>query len=452
MNIRRISNLQTRLSFPNFDGYYRQYLSCFKSSELGLIYQALPFDELVKAFGLKNNRKGPTSIFSPQGKVALMFLKNYSGCSDKRLIEQFNGNIYYQIFCDTILEPGESISNFKIVSQIRCELAQHLDIDSLEKILIKNWKPYMSNLNSITFDATCYESSIKYPTDAKLLLDSVMWTYRQIQNQSKRHKLRMPRTKYNKWVGRAISYSKMKKKRKKKRRSLLRGLLRLLDKLVRIEDKLEFSYGQYTQKPKYQRRRATIRKILEQQSAKFYKGIRPKQAVVSIDKPYIRPIVRGKENKSVEFGAKLHKLQIDGISFIEHISFEAFHEGNRLQQTIWKAQKLTGKRVKILGADAIYATNANRKYVTSKNIQTDFKPKGRSGKYRAHKNQLAKMITKERASRLEGSFGTDKSYFLLNKIKARTKESEILWIFIGIHASNALKIGRRMSHSIAKAA
>ena len=105
-----------------------------------------------------------------------------------------------------------------------------------------------------------------------------------------------------------------------------------------------------------------------------------------------------------------------------------------------------------MGADAIYATNANRKYVTSKNIQTDFKPKGRSGKYRAHKNQLAKMITKERASRLEGSFGTDKSYFLLNKIKARTKESEILWIFIGIHASNALKIGRRMSHSIAKAA
>lgn len=54
--------------------------------------------------------------------------------------------------------------------------------------------------------------------------------------------------------------------------------------------------------------------------------------------------------------------------------------------------------------------------------------------------QYSKMITKERASRLEGSFGTDKSYFLLNKIKARTKESEILWIFIGIHTSNALKM------------
>ena len=30
--------------------------------------------------------------------------------------------------------------------------------------------------------------------------------------------------------------------------------------------------------------------------------------------PYIRPIVRGKEIKSVEFGAKVNNIQIDGIS------------------------------------------------------------------------------------------------------------------------------------------
>ena len=62
------------------------------------------------------------------------------------------------------------------------------------------------------------------------------------------------------------------------------------------------------------------------------------------------------------------------------------------------------------------------------------------------------MITKERASRLEGSFGTDKAYFLLNKIKARTKKTEILWIFIGIHTSNALNIGHRMVDIKLKAA
>jgi len=45
------------------------------------------------------------------------------------------------------------------------------------------------------------------------------------------------------------------------------------------------------------------------------------------------------------------------------------------------------------------------------------------GKYKEHKNQHSKMITKERVSRLEGSFGTDQAYFLLNKIKARNKET-----------------------------
>lgn len=452
MKIRRISDFQSRIIFPNFDNHYQKYLSSFQCSELGLIYESIPWQELVSAFGLKENKKGPDGIFSPRGKIALMFLKNYSGCSDKKLIEQFNGNIYYQIFCDVLLEPGDFLKNFKIVSQIRCELASHLDIDKSQKVLMECWKPYMSNLNSITCDATCYESSIKYPTDVKLLLDSVRWTYSQIQRLSKRHKLRMPRTKYNKWVRKSISYSKMKQKRKKKRRPLLRGLLRLLKKLAAIQDNLEYNYGTYSTKAQYQRRRNTIRKILNQQSDKFYKGIRPRQAIVSIDKPYIRPIVRGKENKCVEFGAKLHKLQIDGISFIEHISFDAYHEGNRLQQTIWKAQKLTGKRVKILGADAIYATNKNRKYVTTKRIQTDFKPKGRPSKHKVHKNQMAAMITKERASRLEGSFGTDKAYFLLNKIKARTKQTEILWIFIGIHTSNALNIGRRMTSIRAQAA
>lgn len=203
---------------------------------------------------------------------------------------------------------------------------------------------------------------------------------------------------------------------------------------------------------RYKRRQETIRKVLEQQGGKFYKGERPKNAIVSIDKPYIRPIVRGKETKSVEFGAKLHKLQIDGISFIEHISYDAFNEGVRLEKTIRRAQDLTHCQVKIIGADSIYATNSNRNYVSRAGIKTDFKPKGRAGKHRKHKEQLAQMITKERASRLEGSFGTDKNYYLLNKIKARTKPTETFWIFIGIHTSNALKIGKRMCEKIEIAA
>ena len=85
-------------------------------------------------FDIKVHNKGPECIFTPKGKLALMFLKNYAGVSDFKLIEQLNGNIHYQIFCDILLDPGERFENFKIVSQIRCGLASQLDIERCEKV------------------------------------------------------------------------------------------------------------------------------------------------------------------------------------------------------------------------------------------------------------------------------------------------------------------------------
>ena len=79
--------------------------------------------------------------------------------------------------------------------------------------------------------------------------------------------------------------------------------------------------------------------------------------IVSIDRPYIKSLVRGKENKRVEFGAKVNNIQIDGISFIEHHSFEAFNEGVRLKECIEYPQELTGTNVTGVGADTIYANN-----------------------------------------------------------------------------------------------
>ena len=165
--------------------------------------------------------------------------------------------------------------------------------------------------------------------------------------------------------------------------------------------------------------------------------------IISLAKPYLRPIVRGKETKSVEFGAKVNKFQIDGINFIAQFDFNPFNEGTKLTETIFIARTYFGK-INLVGADAIYATNKNRKYCTQQGIRTDFKRKGRPGKFEEQRKVLAKQITKERASRLEGSFGTEKNHYLLHRIGARTDDNERLWIFMGIHTANALKIGRRM--------
>ena len=94
----------------------------------------------------------------------------------------------------------------------------------------------------------------------------------------------------------------------------------------------------------------------------MFEGRKVNDRIVSIDRYYVCPIVRGKETKSVKFGAKVNNIQIDGISFIEHLSFKAFNECIRLKDCIRMQQKLMNVRVRCVAADSIYANNANRKF------------------------------------------------------------------------------------------
>ena len=449
--LQRISDLQHQISFlnpsENFDAYFQSFLQ----SDLGKIYIAIPWDELVAVFNIKESIKGTKNYFSPRGKLALMFLKHYACCSDKRLIEQLNANIDYQFFCDIHL-GHHRLTNYKIVSQIRCELASLLDINKTEKVLFSYWSGFIKNKESITTDATCYESEVRFPTDQKLLWECVDWSHGQMKKICKELKLKLPRSKYLKWKRRYISYSKMRRKTNKKRTPLTRALLHLLNKLNKELDALEKNHD-FEMPALYYKRKAIIKKIYRQQNLLFTRGENPKNRIISIHKDYLRPIVRGKEIKSVEFGTKLNKLQINGINFIQKISFDNFNESTQFRNTIYKAQGLTKTKVRIVGADAIYATNKNRVFATSNKIQTDFKPKGKPSKHRKQQIQMARMITKERATRLEGGFGKEKEHYHLKKIKAKAKATEVLWIFFGIHTANCLEIGRRIQkQSLIKAA
>ena len=135
--IRRFNNFQHEFSFTAQTEQYDVFFNRFLASDLGKIYSAIPWDDLVGTFGLADSKKGPLSIFSPQGKLALMFLKHYAVCSDKRLAEQLNGNIDYQFFCGIYL-GAQRLTNYKIVSEIRCELSKKLDIDKIQQVLHEN--------------------------------------------------------------------------------------------------------------------------------------------------------------------------------------------------------------------------------------------------------------------------------------------------------------------------
>ena len=81
--------------------------------------------------------------------------------------------------------------------------------------------------------------------------------------------------------------------------------------------------------------------------------------------------------KIVEYGAKVNNILVDGISFIEKLSFNAFNEWPRLVHCLKMHKRLFGVEAKKLGGDTVYAGTENRDYCKANGIQTSFVKRGR---------------------------------------------------------------------------
>ncbi len=145
--------------------------------------------------------------------------------------------------------------------------------------------------------------------------------------------------------------------------------------------------------------------------------------------------------------AKSNNILIDGISFIEKISFNAFNEGTRLVHSVKLAEKLFGVKITKTGGDCSYSGNDNRTFCSNENIVTSFSQKGRKREISAYDSMVKKELARVRATAMEGSFGTQKEHYGLKRINGRIKRTEILIIFFGIHTANVVQLARRIEKS-----
>ena len=450
--VRRISELSQSLPFTEYD-FYDLYLKTFENTELGRMKKVLPLRQMAETFGLVNKRqvpkRGAKPYFTPEGKVALMFLKTYTQLSAPKLMEQLNGNIHYQIFCGIRIDPEEPLTNYKLIDDIAKELADKLKIQRLQEVLAEAWKPYMKDLDTMYTDATCYESEMRYPTDQKLLWECVKKTYKIMCEVSGRMGVHRPRTKYLDVEKACLSYRKQRKHSNTQTRKMTRRLLNLLGKILKEIRRMERGCDVpelLTVKEKSLV--DIITKVYRQQRNHFDSGDRRESIpdrIVSVSKPYVRPIVRGKEVKSVEFGAKCNNIMVDGISFIEKLSFNAFNEGTRLQHCVKMHRRLFGVDVKKIGGDASYAGTDNRGFCKENGIQTSFVKRGRPTQEKKEQDYVRQELARVRATAMEGSFGIQKEHYAMRRIKARKKETEILYIFFGIHTANAVLLAERLT-------
>jgi len=438
----------------------KRHILLFEKSKLGKLKAELPIEELSKLLPTKKN-KDYSSWFDNKAKIALQYLKVYTGQSDEKLLESINANYQYRLFLGMKLDMSEIVKDKNLIWQTRKFVSENLDLDQFQIEHIKKWKPEMENTSLALCDATVYESYIHYPTDVVLLWECCQFLHKKLKLAANVLSIRKVRNKYKDLSKVYHVFAKFRRKPKKLRLRLTKRLLKLINKQLDQLFELLCRIGQSKRESKTlitnefdTGKIATIKIIVKQQTSKIVDpDVKIKDRIVSLFKPYLRPIVRGKQRKNVEFGAKVNMWQVDGLSFIEHHSYSAFHEGARFNQSLAFHIKHFGE-LKYFGGDRIYASNRNRRIVNKLGISTNFAPKGvrkSDATVRKQEDEIRRIISTKRTSEIEGTFGNDKNHYGMVKNKGRSEKTEKMWLFFAVMLANGQKKANRRASKLREA-
>ena len=298
------------------------------------------------------------------------------------------------------------------------------------------------NHGKLILDATVAEQAIRYPTDLGLLNEARELSERiidELHAKSNRAQRKKPRT-YREIARKAyLSLVKLRRPSNRKRRAGIRQQLQFLQRnLNHIEAMLtEYPLGTPIPLPNGLLRRYWVLPHLYQQHYAMYKTNtrRCDDRIVSISQPYLRPIIRGKQGKAVEFGAKISVSLTDkGLAHVDKLHWDAQHEGHDLEAQVEAYKKRYGYYPEVVIADTLYGSRDNRSYLERKHIRFSGKPLGRPPKSTPENkdeiNRLKAQRRQEYRERIpiEGKFGQGKYGYRLNNIRAKRADTSVAWI------------------------
>lgn len=139
---------------------------------------------------------------------------------------------------------------------------------------------------------------------------------------------------------------------------------------------------------------------------------------------------------SVEFGAKLAISVVDGMAYLEKLSWDNFAEAMTLIEAIESYYQRHGFYPESVHVDKIYRTRENISYCKGRRIRLSGPRLGRPPKEpdKALK-KLARQDERDRVP-IEGKFGEGKRRYGLNLIKEKLKQTSETTIIINLIVMN----------------
>ena len=440
--------------------------------------ECIPWDELAEGYyqGLSSRRGRP--LKEARLAIGAVIIKHKLCLSDRETVAQIQENPYLQYFVGlpgyqmaAPFAPSLLVEIRKRMGPSVFEVFHGAIIDAVDQAKAKNKpaRPTASKSQSdddhddqppaplsvsgdppqeqapvhqgkLILDATVAPQAIRYPTDLNLLNEARVFS-EQIIDQLYAHTdgQKKPRTYRQK--ARKAYLAIVKRRRpgaKLRRRGIKQQLQYVRRNLGHIERLLEYwPPGTQLPLPGWLLYRYWVIQQVHAQQWEMYQNQsrRCDHRIVSISQPYVRPIIRGKLNKSVEFGAKLSvSLTGEGLARVDHIRWDAYHEGSDLASQVEAYRSRYGVYPEAVLGDPIYGTRDNRRYLKNHGIRFAGKPLGRPRKVTDENREELKRLKAQRREEyrqripIEGKFGQGKNGYNLNYIRARRADTSAAWI------------------------
>lgn len=298
------------------------------------------------------------------------------------------------------------------------------------------------NEGQMICDATCAPQDIHFPTDVELLNDAREKAEQIIDalHENREDRSATKARTYRKKARR--DYLNLVRKKRKTRREIRRAIRKQIQYLRRdlahIQDLAKDGALRNLSKRQY-RNLLVASEILRQQTEMYKQRTdRIDGRIVSLSQPHVRPIVRGKAGRPVEFGAKISLSVVDGMCFLDRLSWDAYNESQDLIAQIEAYRRRFGVYPESVHADKIYRTRGNLSFCSEHGIRLSGPKLGRPFKIR---DEMIKVIREQRRVEhadeckrveVEGKIGECKRRYNLGQIYEKLKPTSETAIALGI--------------------
>jgi len=399
--------------------------------------------------------------------LGALIIKERLGISDRETVEQIKENPYLQYFLGMSAYSNEAPFDASMLVHFRKRIGGELmnkinrkmvksSVGIEEKIIGKkksseeNKNSEQTNQGKLIVDATCVPADISYPNDLGLLNQVREHTekvidilYNSVEDESKKK----PKTYRNIARKDYLEVSKKRRATKKQRQKGIKKQLQYIKRNLAHISLLESDTG-FEMLSRQQYKKILVASEIYRQQLLMYetKSQRIDNRIVSLSQPHIRPIIRGKAGKAVEFGAKLSASCVNGYVFLDRISWDNFNESGDLKMQVEEFKKHTGFYPKSVHADKIYRTKANRAWCKEKGIRFSGTPLGRPPKNVSKETKKQAQLDEGVRNCIEGKFGEGKRRFSLDRVMSKLANTSETTIAITFLVMNLSKLLRQFCH------